>query len=211
MSLPSYSQTPGHSKKSSIDDTFPEAEGHRVSKSYSNDLNIPFRSSIMQQDTMDISDMSNGGQASTSGLGNLADELADAFSDTGDELDDDEHNSHDACARPFDDKAQPQELLKSEAGGIDRLNSTDTLSLPHQQRGHQRKGSEYDGSEYGSESDLDAAGLNASVIAKIDAIESLARRGVENYGGPEDEVFKRVTNGLRDLASQSSVEGSASR
>lgn len=166
----------------------------------------------MQQETMDISEMSNGGVAGTNGLGNLADELADAFSDTGDELEDEHHQPNDAQEHQLDKNTQAEENDRHAGPNQDFADgiSASTLSLP-QQRGHQRKGSEYDGSEYGSESDLDAAGLTTSVITKIDAIESLARRGIENYGGPQDDVFKRVTDGLRDLASQSSVEGSASR
>lgn len=50
-----------------------------------------------------------------------------------------------------------------------------------------------------------------TLVAKIDAIESLARRGTESYGGAADDVFRRVTDGLRDLGSQSTVEGNASR
>jgi hypothetical protein len=78
-------------------------------------------------------------------------------------------------------------------------------------KSHRRQGSAYDGSEYGSESDLDLPGIPSSLVAKIDAVDSLARRGTEDYGGPENNVFHRVTDGLKDLGSQSSVEGSASR
>jgi hypothetical protein len=69
----------------------------------------------------------------------------------------------------------------------------------------------YDGSEYGSESDLESPGMPPSLVAKMDAVESLARRGTENTGGPGDGVFKRVIEGLRDLGSQSGVEGSTTR
>ena len=87
-----------------------------------------------------------------------------------------------------------------------------SLAIPSpQKRSHQRKGSEYDGSEYGSESDLDSAGMPPTLLAKIDAIESLARRGTGSYGSTTDDVFIRVTHALRDLGSQSTVEGSASR
>lgn len=149
-------------------------------------------------------------------MGNLADELADAFSEYGedDEVNEDTHdgiegdsvadgqNGHEAAA----DGARDSGVDVN--GGLNK-DSLSVLSPPR--KGHPRKASDYDGSEYGSESDLDASGMPPSLVAKIDAVESLARRGTENYGGSEDEVFNRVTEGLRDLGSQSSVEGSASR
>lgn len=95
-----------------------------------------------------------------------------------------------------------------------------SLSLPstngdgaggHGRRGHKRVGSVYDGSEYGSDSDLESPGMPTSLVAKIDAVESLARRGTEDNGGPTDGVCKRLVDELRDLGSQSGVEGGASR
>lgn len=159
------------------------------------------------------------GNQANNGVGNLADELADAFSDFSEEDETKDGN--------FDETTLSQakgEPLKIERPGCTRVevngntmnkgeNIKDTkLVVPSPPaRGHQRKGSEYDGSEYGSESDLDAAGLPTNLIARIDAVESLVRRGTDSYGGPEDDVFKRVTESLRDLGSQSSVEGNASR
>lgn len=153
-------------------------------------------------------------------MGNLADELADAFSDSNEE-EDGEYGDQENTSRSRNAGAQGttadgigdngtgfnSTLTKDIAGGNE--NSIGLLS-PHG-RGHQRKISEYDGSEYGSESDLDAAGMPPTLIAKIDAIESLTRRGTEKYGGPGDEVFQRVTDGLRELGPQSTVEGNASR
>ncbi|KJR80358.1 uncharacterized protein SPSK_05266 [Sporothrix schenckii 1099-18] len=78
-------------------------------------------------------------------------------------------------------------------------------------RGHKRVGSVYDGSEYGSDSDLESPGMPTSLVAKMDAVESLARRGTEDNGGPTDGVCKRLVDELRDLGSQSGVEGGASR
>ena len=143
------------------------------------------------------------------GWANLADELADAFSDSGEE---DEEVYQDEAA----DLVDPQAVHGATRDGGADINGgpiTDgSLGIPSPlKRSHQRKGSEYDGSEYGSESDLDSAGMPPTLVAKIDAIESLARRGTESYGGPADDVFRRVTDGLRDLGSQSTVEGSASR
>lgn len=161
---------------------------------------------------------SGGGQANN-GMGNLADELADAFSDSGEE---DETQDGTREESPKDRlNSEVAKLDGSHDSGVDVNGTTPVdgdkskdakLVVPSPpRRGHQRKGSEYDGSEYGSESDLDAAGLTANLLSRIDAVESLVRRGTENYGGPEDDVFKRVTESLRDLGSQSSVEGNASR
>jgi hypothetical protein len=145
-------------------------------------------------------------------MGNLADELADAFSDSGDE-DGDAYVGSLSAER--DELDEAENSIQATKRGVDKHSSVisdGNLSPPSPRRkSHRRNESAYDGSEYGSESDLDASGVPPSLVAKIDAIESLARRGTESYGGPDDDVVKRVTTGLRDLGSQSSVEGSASR
>lgn len=215
--MPASPQLPQHSRQSSVaDDHSDLANARRHSKSSVSDVATPFRNSLTHQDTLDISILTSGGGQASNGMGNLADELADAFSDSGEE--------DDGVLGEFSGDGDNGGVLKL-AGtrdcGVD-VNGTAAsdgektkdakLAVPSPpRRGHQRKGSEYDGSEYGSESDLDAAGFTANLLARIDAVESLVRRGTESYGGPEDEVFKRVTNSLRDLGSQSSVEGNASR
>ncbi|OAA64555.1 hypothetical protein SPI_03202 [Niveomyces insectorum RCEF 264] len=200
------------------------------------------------------------------GLGNLADELADALSD-GDEEDDDDEYYEDGegdvlqPTRGRGNSDAPPDISFSEAeddadglgngrakegsnggqrdsgvdvasassprnggGGSDRSRARNmSLSLPANHGGGgggggrgrhgttPRAGSVYDGSEYGSDSDLDSPGMPPSLVAKIDAVESLARRGTEENGGPTDGVCRRLTEGLRDLGSQSGVEGGASR
>jgi hypothetical protein len=165
---------------------------------------------------MDLGMLASGGPAPVNGMGNLADELADAFSDSNEDEYDEylENNSH---PKSDDSQSTRVEWAGNNAGCVESAPSigggTDVnaaLLLPHG-RGHQRKNTDYDGSEYGSESDLDSAGMPPTLLAKIDAIESLTRRGTEKYGGPGDEVFQRVTDGLRDLGPQSSLEGNASR
>lgn len=217
--MPASQQTPQHSRHSSA------ADGHnaspttrRYSKSSVSDVTTPFRNSLSHQDTLDMSILASGGGQAGNGMGNLADELADAFSDSGDDDDDDgaqgeysgNQNSGNAPKQDGsrDSGVDVNGAVAERGGGAKDAN----LSVPSpSRRGHHRTGSEYDGSEYGSESDLDAAGFTASLIARIDAVESLVRRGTESYGGPEDDVFRRVTDSLRDLGSQSSVEGNASR
>lgn len=152
-------------------------------------------------------------------MGNLADELADAFSDSGDEGEytDGDANS-DMCEAEgggqgndqMDEIEYTEDTNSPKKQGCDRAKAMN-LTLLSPRRKHQRQTSNYDGSEYGSESDLDSPGMPPGLVSKMDAVESLARRGTENYGGPADDVFRRVTNALRDLGSQSSVEASASR
>ena len=214
--MPSSPRTPRHSRHSSVADSLSQSpNARRQSKSSINDVSTPFRNSLTHQDTLDMSIIGSGGVRPNNGMGNLADELADAFSDSGDE----DESRLDDLQQAQQQQPGEQEGLRDSGVDVNGEPSTSkgdhkdgSLSLPSPpKRGHGRKASEYDGSEYGSETDLDAGGISASLLAKIDAVESLARRGMENYGGPEDEVFKRVTDGLRDLGSQSSVEGSASR
>ncbi|KAK1987335.1 hypothetical protein LZ30DRAFT_745798 [Colletotrichum cereale] len=231
-------QTPGHSRNpSSVDASYQynsvgsSPQRRRTSRSSANEPATPLRSSFNTQDPLDIS-YAGGGMDDGNGLGNLADELADAFSDSGDEgeyYEDD--NDHDIGNGDGSGKGTPNinvqeaERRASVAEGI-RDSGVDVASLgdangkaknlnlgppPLVQRGHRRSGSEYDGSEYGSESDLDSPGMLPSLVAKMDAVESLARRGTESNGGPTDGVFRRVTEGLRDLGSQAGVEGSATR
>ena len=203
-------QTPRHSRHSSTVDAYPESpQARRIS----HDPALTHRNSFTQQDTFDLNDIGRGDSNTGNGMGNLADELADAFSDSGDEEAEDE----------LADRSGPQEAKQagqvkdradegeSMAKGSTRLQDGNLSPPSPRRKGHRKNGSAYDGSDYGSESDLDPAGLPPSLIAKIDAVESLARRGTEANGGPGDDVVKRVTDALRDLGSQSSVEGSASR
>ncbi|KJZ75659.1 hypothetical protein HIM_04816 [Hirsutella minnesotensis 3608] len=221
--MPSSPQTPRHSRDSSAVDSFHDSPHlRRASKSSLRD-SAPFVNSLSHHDALDLNVLAGTGAAPGEGMGNLADELADAFSDSGDDEDEDDDLQEGDFALTDSRAAETQRLVPvaTRAGG-DNTNSnvaTDNLRGPAGglnipaiiKRTHQRKGSEYDGSEYGSESDLDSAGMPPTLVAKIDAIESLARRGTENYGGPGDDVFKRVTDGLRELGSQSTVEGNASR
>ncbi|KAF3760247.1 hypothetical protein M406DRAFT_231210, partial [Cryphonectria parasitica EP155] len=146
------------------------------------------------------------------GLGNLADELADALSDDGEGYyeEGEEEEDNDERRGGHVDVAGSG----SGAGLGERRNKHLSLSLPPATNGrghHRRKGSQYDGSEYGSESDLDSPGMPSGLVSKMDAVESLARRGTESNGGHADGVFRRVTDGLRDLSSQVSVESNTSR
>lgn len=168
---------------------------------------------------MDLGIFSSSAMVPGGGLGNLADELA-AFSDE----DDDDYYGNEGG--PPDISFELQEDEDAQEGkdtvrdsGVDvesppalaaRQNGRESLSLPSPaHRGHRRATSDYDGSEYGSEGDLESPGMPPKLVEKIAEVESLARRGTET--SPSDGALKRVTDGLRDLGSQSGVEGGASR
>ncbi|KAM0302657.1 hypothetical protein HYE67_009731 [Fusarium culmorum] len=208
--MPSSPQTPRHSRNSSAFNSYSGSpQARRLSKSSVQDPS-PFRNSFTQQDAVEMTG---------NGMGNLADELADAFSDSGDEGDFTDGDANSEMLGPGGDAHGPEyadEMEDTEGTSSPKKQEADrarvaNLTLLSPRRKHQRQTSNYDGSEYGSESDLDSPGMPPGLVSKMDAVESLARRGTENYGGPADDVFKRVTNALRDLGSQSSVEASASR
>lgn len=173
---------------------------------------------------LDINIFSSGGVPANggNGLGNLADELADAFSD-GEDYDDGDYDPTGEVvpdtSADIDERGAPgtagirdSGVEVESPGGQSRQRVKNTsLSLPSPNGRRGKAGSEYDGSEYGSESDLDSPGMPPSLVAKIDAVESLARRGTESNGGASDGTFKRVTEGLKDLSSQAGVEGGATR
>ncbi|KAI4867769.1 hypothetical protein F4820DRAFT_187218 [Hypoxylon rubiginosum] len=217
-------QTPRHSRlPSSIDVSYQDSSpgmsprSRRQSKSSFQEPLTPLRNSMNESE---LNELSGGGMGQDNGLGNLADELADALSGSGDDEEyyDDEEGSRVELQQNEDDGQNASDGVRD--SGVDvasqsnqhgRSKST-SLGIPSPPgRGHRRTGSAYDGSEYGSESDLDSPGMPPSLVARIDAVESLARRGTESNGGPTDGVFQRLTEGLRDLGSQSGVEGSTTR
>ncbi|KAL2888170.1 hypothetical protein HOO65_040507 [Ceratocystis lukuohia] len=214
------SHTPIHSRHASITQGSPFNSPSQNRNSSLQDPTTPNRSSFAQRDSFDITEIGGSAMGSGSGLGNLADELADAFDESGDdeyyddddtpqvdsELHDGNHDiqvEHDASESS--DRASPNNPESKTKNSM--------LNLPSPNRkGHRRAGSEYDGSEFGSESDLETPGtMSVGLVSKMDAVESLARRGIENTGGPADGVFARVTESLKDLGSQAGVEGGATR
>lgn len=222
------SRTPRHSPHPSLELQGASAyspQERRHSKSSFHDPSTPLRHSF-NPEAMDIGVFGSGALAAGGGgegeggggLGNLADELAGAFSDG---EDDDDYYGNEGGAPDISFEAEDDEHAKGGVGdsGVDvesppglpvRQQGRGSLSLPSPgPRGHRRAPSEYDGSEYGSESDLDSPGMPPRLVEKIDEVESLARRGTEN--SPADGAVMRVTEGLRDLGSQSGVEGGASR
>lgn len=230
--MPSSPRTPRHSRHpSSLDFTnsynsagsSPQQERRQSRSSLQDAPSTPTLNH--RQSGLDINIFSSGGvpPAGGNGLGNLADELADAFSD-GEDYDDGYYEqtgeaAPDISVDDLDESGAPGAAgtrdsgveVESPGGQPRQREKSMSLSLPSPSARRGKAGSEYDGSEYGSESDLDSPGMPPSLVAKIDAVESLARRGTESNGSAADGAFKRVTEGLRDLSSQAGVEGGASR
>ena len=150
------------------------------------------------------------------GLGNLADELAEAW----DEDDENETSQLPSTSILQDENVSPDsstaELRKEKRATFAHspVASNSSLSppkIPTRAR-HRRVESQYDGSDYSEASDFEDAGwISPSLDSQIAAIESLARRGTESDGSDRDDVIHRVAESLKGLPSQSGVENCASR
>jgi hypothetical protein len=154
------------------------------------------------------------------GLGNLADELGDVWSEDEEgaegEYEDDMEPSHEGTnnigvavdhdgstgagsAASVNGVRDSGVAMESSSPATSRLSPQSAVKA----KKHQRQQSLYDGSDYGDDSDLEAnEGISPALEARMAAIESLARRGMEENGSTTDGVVKRVTEQLRDLASQ---------
>lgn len=215
-------RTPRHSRHpSGIDLSFATPlsytdSSRRYSKTSIQSPTTPNRHSIIRSDSIGQDVFSSGGAVATSnGLGNLADELADMWGEEGEEDEDDY----------LEPDMNFQEMKGDGENGQQRDSGVDVASSPVQAplksvnltppapmgRGHRRQTSDYDGSDYGGDSDLESPGMPPGLVARMDMVESLARRGTENNGSDRDEVVKRVIDGLKDLGGQSGVEGGATR
>lgn len=167
--------------------------------------------------------MSNVGDGGGGGLGNLADELADAWAD---EDGYEDASGIDVGQPPADGDStagdEPGSRRQAEEGDEEENVSHDEqehnrLSLPrpksmHFQHRHRRTESQYDGSDYGNDSDLEeAAEIPPSLEARMAAIESLARRGTGDVPGATDQVTNRLIELLQNLGAQTGIENGAAR
>ena len=165
---------------------------------------------------------SNGfGTAVDSGdaLGNLADELAEAWDEEGEEEASgiDSHMNTTPNAVQNAPSTPPHfEINESGSNGIGSspLPQQSERSLsptkPSFRTKRRRKISQYDGSDYGSDPE-ETEGISPSLEARMAAIEHLARRGTEANGSEADTAIQRVAESLKDLGSQAGVENGASR
>ncbi|KAB8074658.1 hypothetical protein BDV29DRAFT_118943 [Aspergillus leporis] len=156
------------------------------------------------------------------GLGNLADELADAWEQeqeggygyaSGQEIGnipaDSQHRDHSDSEDGYHMGTRtPSSGYSSERASL-HPPKPKTRNGGHRHRRHE---SQYDGSDYGNDSDLEeAADISPSLEMQMAEIESLARRGIENNGSENDYVIARVVEALRDLGGQSGIENNAMR
>lgn len=167
------------------------------------------------------------GSASDSGngLGNLADELAEAWDEEGDADADEGSSGIHGVEREqiwngnMGTSEALQHGLKKEDSGFPMSPSSaepSTIFISPQKPltllRHRRQNSHYYGSEYGDDSDFeDTTDISASLEARMAAVESLVRRGTESNGSDADMIVQRVAESLKDLGSQSSLEQSATR
>lgn len=174
-------------------------------------------------DNRDFGDFTGGAEANGGGMGNLADELADAWEE--------EDDGYGYASGQEMSRAGSQQLgqsdgedayLQSVRGMRARSPSVsserDALHLSRNNnrtshlRQHRRQESQYDGSDYGPDSDLDeASDVSPALENQMAEIESLVRRGIENNGSENDHVIQRVVESLKDLGAQSGIENGAMR
>ncbi|POS83495.1 hypothetical protein EPUL_004214 [Erysiphe pulchra] len=211
--------TPKHSRQSSNSDsiTRPHSDPHSRTNSRVSGLSpvTPSRvivgSSTNSIDPTSLEVFASNGLLTTplnntSGKGNLADELADAWDEDGEEE-----------GSEFDLSFQhQQELNPSRDSGVDVSSppfgtSGRATVLPALGRGHRRISSEYDGSEYGDNSILEVDSIPTGLQAQMDLVESLVRRGIENNGTDGDGIVMRVIEKLKDLGGQSKIESGTTR
>jgi hypothetical protein len=168
------------------------------------------------------------GGGDSNGLGNLADELGEIWDDDdevadedfGEELDVTEDFfaeigtavAHDGSAG-LNDTANVNGVRDSGVAMQSSPSTNHGLSpdAASRARKHTRQRSLYDGSDYGSDSEFDNDGISPALESRMAAIESLARRGMEENGSASDLVVKRVTEQLKDLGSQTAIENGATR
>ena len=152
---------------------------------------------------------SGGNVADSNGLGNLADELADAWNSEEGEDEDMDLN--------FQEDSSQNGIVRDSGLSVTSSPVASTAPMkprtltPPSIRGHRRAKSEYDGSDYGDEDDMETDGIPAGLLSKMDLVESLARRGTDSPGTERDGVIKRVIESMKDLGAQGGVEGSTTR
>jgi hypothetical protein len=160
-------------------------------------------------------DFSGAATAEGGGLGNLADELADAW--------DQEDDGYGYASGQENGRAGSQQMSDMEDAYMqsvhemhirspspsperDSLHPGRTKNRANHLRQHRRQESQYDGSDYGPDSDLDeAADISPALENQMAEIESLVRRGIENNGSENDYVIQRTVESLKDLGGQSGI------
>lgn len=213
--MPSTPHTPTHSRRpSALSISISPAPSpqrrqsvasHRSKTSISSQTPTSPGSRLLRSDSLNDAAFSPGAPASN-GLGNLADELADAwasdedegepdmnFASIGEELADASAGSQDEGDSDADTKdASASQKPRERDSGVSISGSPAPKGLAPNPTSHRRAASDYDGSDYGSSSSLPETGLPTSLLARTDGIESLARRGLEDNGDARSGVVKRL-------------------
>lgn len=157
----------------------------------------------------------DGAVDSGNGLGNLADELAEAWDEDAEvDAEDGQEISYNGHAQIVEESLQRHQ--KDIHVGFSELGELSGLPVSSPKASmlskHRRKRSQYDGSDHFDDSDLeDTPKYSESLEARMAAVESLVQQGTEWNGGDADNTVQRVADSLRDLESQSSLEQGATR
>ncbi|KAL9006469.1 MAG: hypothetical protein Q9188_000777 [Gyalolechia gomerana] len=239
--MPSSPRTPTRRRKSlnlgqsfsSPHDLHYSPTENRSSRKFSNhSLSSPvsIKSASLPHDGLSVTPY-NGVERGTddvNGLGNLADELSEAWDDesghsphfenlviqngeAGSTIGSDEHHRPPAFEIHYDTGIRIPDM-SCDGGNDGRSLSPPKQTVRTRPRRKASNVSDYDRSDYGGNADLDdVEGISASLEHRLAAIESLARRGLESNGSGTDNVVSRVTESLRDLGSQAGVETGATR
>lgn len=239
--MPHSPRTPNRSRLSSgVDFSFVSAspQSHGISPQFDNyDSPRPFpshRTSIYSIPSPSTSQPPSSHDRRSSfgglldqgdGLGNLADELAEAWDGDGHgELED---GGFEVQADPLDAvPSGPSDLSEGLRNPIDIIEtngeiatspicgkpSNPSLSPTKRRRppNHQRQLSRYGEFDYGNGSDLEE-NVDTPLSAWIAAIENLARQGLESDGSEPDPITQQFANSLKDLGSQSGLENGTTR
>ena len=229
-SVPASPQTPKRRRKSSLDPQNTSASpqsiltGSRRSSVNRRGSQYSIESPATQRlatshewpGTNGISSFVEGSESG--GLGNLADELAEAF-------DEDEEPLQEALSESQTAQlGNSVEILSRQKYHRDpsvTMPSPSSLSAPHSpispprwetRAKHQRMKSQYDGSQYGNDGGLEPIdGVSPGLDLQLADIETFTQRGSEANGSDMDQVIQLFADCLTGLPSQSRVENGVSR
>lgn len=171
----------------------------------------------------------DGATCQGNGLGNLADELAEAWDEDGEGVPEDSGSGLRIDGRRIsynEDTTKSEELLL-----LNQWRSPDVASDPQtppsismapktllspmkrsSRQKNSRNKSQYEEPDHFSESGSeDITSLPSSLETRMAAIESLARWGTETNCNDADSIVSQVAESLKDLGSQSSLESYATR
>ena len=228
-SIPPSPRTPTKRRKSSIDlqitSASPQSNSHASRRSsvnrrgsqYSIESPTIQRLATSQEwpGINGTSSLAEGGESN--GLGNLADELAEAFDEDeepvqGEVLEGEMRQLEGAV------KENPREGYCGDSdvneGSSERLAATATSTSPHPglRIKHRRMNTSHEGSDNGYDSEQDLTErISSGFDSRLVAIEGLAQPSSEAYGDNANDFVQRFADTLKELPSQSRVENGVTR